>query len=124
MSWQRVLELARRQGMPVIVTDVAGREPMVVMPLEAYEAITEAPTSVDRPAVSLNPSPKETKSIRIPVVERNGEKSLFTELAKESFPIALESIAAPVEMVEGTGNTDISMEERFYLEPVDNESEA
>jgi nicotinamidase-related amidase len=35
MSLQRIIELARRQGMPVILTDVAGREPMVVLPLEA-----------------------------------------------------------------------------------------
>lgn len=41
MSLQRIIELARRQGMPVILTDVAGREPMVVLPLEAYEKMLE-----------------------------------------------------------------------------------
>lgn len=41
MSLQRVLELARRQGAPVIVTDVAGREPLVILPLEAYEQLLD-----------------------------------------------------------------------------------
>ena len=40
MSWQRILELAREQGMPVIVTDLAGRDSMVVMPLERFEQLT------------------------------------------------------------------------------------
>lgn len=39
MSWQRIMEVARKQGMPVIVTDVAGREPMVILPLEGYERL-------------------------------------------------------------------------------------
>ncbi len=43
MSLQRIIELARRQGMPVILTDVAGREPMVVLPLEAYEKMLDVP---------------------------------------------------------------------------------
>lgn len=41
MSLQRIIEVARRQGMPVILTDVAGREPMVVLPLEAYEKMLD-----------------------------------------------------------------------------------
>lgn len=41
MSWQRIIEVARRQGMPVIVTDVAGREPMVLMPLDGYERLLD-----------------------------------------------------------------------------------
>jgi hypothetical protein len=41
MSLQRIIELARRQGMPMIITDVAGREPMVVLPLEVYEGMLE-----------------------------------------------------------------------------------
>ncbi|MDP3793730.1 MAG: hypothetical protein Q8R07_03175, partial [Candidatus Uhrbacteria bacterium] len=34
MSWQRILELARQRGLPVIVTDIGGREPMAILPLE------------------------------------------------------------------------------------------
>ncbi len=41
MSWQRILEAARRQGMPVIVTDIAGREPMVLLPFDRYERMLE-----------------------------------------------------------------------------------
>lgn len=43
MSLQRVIELARRQGMPIVVTDVAGREPMVLLPLEIYEDLLNEP---------------------------------------------------------------------------------
>ena len=41
MSWQRIVELARRQKMPVIITDAAGLEPRVLLPLEKYEHLSE-----------------------------------------------------------------------------------
>jgi len=39
MSLQNVFESARKMGVPVIVTDPSGREPMVVLPLEQFEAM-------------------------------------------------------------------------------------
>jgi len=40
MSFQRIFDMVRRQGMPMVVTDSAGKEPVVVLPLEVYEALT------------------------------------------------------------------------------------
>ena len=45
MSLQRVLELARRQAMPVVITDIAGREPLVVLPLDIYESLVDGSAS-------------------------------------------------------------------------------
>ena len=39
MSLQRVLETARKMGVPVIVTDSAGLDPIVILPLEQFEAM-------------------------------------------------------------------------------------
>jgi hypothetical protein len=53
MSFQRILESARRMGAPLIVTDAAGREPMVVMSLQTYERLSEvAPALAPKPAAS------------------------------------------------------------------------
>ena len=59
MSLQRVLELARRQGMPVVVTDVAGREPLVILPLDIYEGLIDE-GSVPRPPTPPPASPTAT----------------------------------------------------------------
>ena len=39
MSLQRVFESARKLGLPVVVTDPAGREPFVLVPLDQFEAM-------------------------------------------------------------------------------------
>jgi PHD/YefM family antitoxin component YafN of YafNO toxin-antitoxin module len=41
MSLQRVIDIARKNGMPVVVTDPAGHYPMVVLSLEQFEAMAE-----------------------------------------------------------------------------------
>lgn len=55
MSLERVIEVGRRQGMPVIVTDVGGREPMVLLPLNAYERLLDAPS--ESPALLVDAGP-------------------------------------------------------------------
>lgn len=47
MSLQRVIDIARKNGMPVVVTDPAGHHPMVVLSLEQFEAMAEM-ESLDR----------------------------------------------------------------------------
>ena len=76
MSWQRIIEVARKQGMPVIVTDVAGREPMVLMPLNGYERLLdgatppstdEKPLYVAKNAVPKPPTPSSEPVLAVPV---------------------------------------------------------
>lgn len=64
MSWQRIIEVARKQGMPVIVTDVAGREPMVLLPLEGYERLVDGggvPKNEEKPHVSAKNVEKQSE---------------------------------------------------------------
>ena len=91
MSWQRIFEVARERKLPIIVTDLAGREPMVVMPLEEYERMGEQP-----------------KTIPIKM-----EK-------EEQIPLPKESPVVPPN--PGVIEDVLSLEERFYLEPMDEES--
>ncbi|MCC6563489.1 hypothetical protein IT087_01200 [Candidatus Uhrbacteria bacterium] len=97
MSFQRMLEMVRRQGMPLMVTDPDGREPMVVLPLEVYEALVEGGSAPAARAV-----PKQApvgEPIMVPV--RDGS-------APQPKPQIMPELLA-----------ELSMEERFYIEPLD-----
>lgn len=73
MSLQRVLELARRQNMAVVVTDVAGREPLVVLPLDTYERLLDQPPASEIKSRSPEPpksppsAPPQTPQAQTPV---------------------------------------------------------
>lgn len=95
MSWQRIFEVARERKLPIIVTDLAGREPMVVMPLEEYEKRAE-----------ILPLPEKPTIIPIKISEQ------------ESVPPPI----SPQPMDMGSLDDALSVEERFYLEPMDEES--
>lgn len=58
MSLQRVIEIGRKQGIPVIVTDIAGREPMVLLPLDTYERLLDAPSESAALMVDVAPAPR------------------------------------------------------------------
>lgn len=94
---QHVFESARKLGLPIIVTDPSGRDPMVVLPLDQFEAMAEG-TPVDRRA-SLKPAPI-----------LGGMTSPMPVL--EDLPPSVQE------------NAEITLDERFYLEPVDDESKA
>ncbi len=87
MSLQRTFEMARRHGMPIVVTDPNGKDPMVVLPLEAYETLLEG-------------APKKREPIVVPVRD--------------------ESSLAPLKVqIEPEFLAELSAEERFYVEPLD-----
>ena len=79
MSFQRIFELVRRQGMPLVVTDEGGKEPLVVLPFDMYEALMEG-----------GESKPEIKAMK-----------------KENL--------AP------SPDTEISLEERFYIETLEDQ---
>ena len=103
MSWQRILELAREQGMPVIVTDLDGRDSMVVMPLERFEQLTHHSkmNAGDRP-------------VRI---EING--SVTEKPRMEELPTIHQTLSEINESVGTNEISELSLEEKFYLEPLD-----
>ncbi len=97
MSIQHVFESARRLGLPVIVTDLGGRDPMVVLPLDQFEALaSESPVkSLAKLEPQIEPRPTEA-----PNSLRADNLDAFSDVAV---------------------NQDIPIDERFYLEPVDDE---
>ena len=101
MSFQRILETARRMGSPLIVTDAAGREPMVVMTLQAFERLGEQKEQKVQMVAEVAP-------VSVPVIEKSEPSSLLQEIAIQV-----------MENPEMAQDSEISMEERFYLEPVE-----
>jgi hypothetical protein len=95
---QHVFESARRLGLPVIVTDPSGRDPMVVLPLDQFEAMADGGAVPERKGPQKGPLP-------------------FTETI------------APAPRMEGISPTSVesaemSLDERFYLEPVEDQPTA
>jgi hypothetical protein len=112
MSWQRILAFARERDLPVIVTDIAGREPLVVMPFAQFEELSMKET---RPALSKLASLESLE----PRVTKNREVSLEDVIMPFSEEPAIKMGDIGVEKGE------LSLEEQFYLEPIEEgESEA
>jgi hypothetical protein len=116
MSLQRVFESARKLGVPVIMTDPAGREPMVVLTLEQFEAIAGTNEAVKEPVqtngrrgrpASRRPAESPKDEDFIFQTDEPGSRPMPTEPLLEDFPSQ-----APTE-------AEISLDERFYLEPLD-----
>ena len=112
MSWQRILELARQRNFPVIVTDVAGREPLVIVPFAEYERMGEGGGGKMQEASS-----KRQEGIR----RQDLETEAFVEFEAEELQKQVDAaVAGLVQAPSGEGS--MSLEERFYLEPVEEES--
>jgi hypothetical protein len=114
MSFQRVIETARRTGVPVIMTDVAGREPMVILSLEQFEAMAGDVNARESAAAPRREVKKEKVTI-----DEDVERAL-AELAAEKANARLNEVAADVQ--QGNAEEGLSIEERFYLEPVEDKS--
>ncbi len=113
MSFQRMFEMARRHGVPVVVTDKEGKDPMVILPLEVYEALTDGSAPATRPSA---PAPEASEPIVVPV--RAGGESAPKSTGR------LERMAVEVnrgfdEQVTQTDLADLSLEERFYIETME-----
>ena len=100
--------------MPMIVTDIAGREPMVILPLADYEAAFEAPAVRSAVVPSFQPEP-ETVPVPISVKMERPAPARPAEPEIRSMPEMAE-VGPEVPMSEG-----VSLEERFYLEPVEDD---
>lgn len=123
MSLQRILELARRKGVPVVVTDIGGREAMVVMPFDEYERLSEngsAEPKMQKRRVPMEPIVTPTPEIRRELVREEtnmGEVQKAAEMRDERMEALMEAISVP----PASESASLSLEEQFYLEPVDSE---
>jgi hypothetical protein len=97
-------------GIPVIVTDPSGRDPLVVLPLEQFEAMSG---DVGEKPVTSGHLPVERGQ------EKEGQKKPI-KLATESQSEAKFNVPS-FEMPPMPMSDEISLEERFYLEPTDDE---
>jgi hypothetical protein len=106
MSIQHVLESARKLGLPIILTDLGGRDPLVVLPLEQFEAMA-------------GESPAKSRTVKQTGAVSRGSSDL--ERLSPAMSATATSLSADldalvdVEVAAG----DIPLDERFYLEPVD-----
>lgn len=135
MSFQRILELARRNGLPMVVTDVAGREPMVLLPLGEFERLTEGSGGAERPPMSPVspqptpvvpvytpiPTPEPVRSAASPIPERPENKEPVVQIEDVPPPQkptpTLESVLETISVAPTQDPVVESMEERFYLDP-------
>lgn len=107
-------------GSPLIVTDAAGREPMVVITLQAFERLSEVASGQKsiksiKSAMSAQEEPTVTEFASMPAPEPAPAKTESPSLLRE---IAIQVMDSP-EMAE---ESEISLEERFYLEPMGEET--
>lgn len=117
MSWQRVIETARKTGMPIIITDPAGREPMVILPLEQFEAMVSEPVTKTR-SVS-QPSPLSDL-----LVSRKQEvDDILAEQMAQQFKNRMENAASSLESMTDLSSPEIPLEEGFYLEPIEDKNQ-
>lgn len=119
MSWPQVFKTARRLGAPVIVTDQAGQDPLIILSLEIYEGLADQEGTAKRQPRSRSTEPDES------IFELQPEEALPVTssriLAKESQKIQDETEIGEQEAEVGN-NQEISLDERFYFEPLDDES--
>ncbi|PIP60807.1 hypothetical protein COX00_01255 [Candidatus Uhrbacteria bacterium CG22_combo_CG10-13_8_21_14_all_47_17] len=122
MSWQRILETARRNGFPVVVTDIAGREPMVVMPLDAYEALSSQKEKnsggFDDQSYSVEVGGSEIRTVE-PILDEFNDKSF--ENVGATMPEMEEKKVLHVEEAQKSDDEELALEDRFFLEPTESQ---
>jgi len=118
MSLQRVFESARKLGVPVIMTDPAGREPLVIVSLEQFEAMagsSDAAPAEIQPAASRKPARP---------VQHQPEAVFNQGMPANDAPRQPERTEPVFEDIQmgAQQNPEISLDERFYLEPLEDGS--
>jgi len=131
MSWKRILKSVRRMNMPVIVTDDEAKKPLIILTLEKYEQLMnkfEQFEDFEMPDDSGNS--ESVESLYRTADPAEGIKSAFEFLdskeekiqelpldsEKINYKVADNTIKTHVEQMPE--NTEISLEDRFYFEPL------
>jgi len=127
----RVIALARRTGAGVVITDSAGVDPMVVMPLAEYERLLDG-------GVSAPPARGEGSRVKDMRMEDDGSldayKNIVPEVSDASAPVETGVSGSAEEVMRpdipsnfarkkpvnagAHGGGDLE-EEHFYLEPIE-----
>lgn len=129
MSWQKIFNTARRFGTPVIVTDQAGVDPMVILPFDIYEGLISESGGVNTYATKpktkkgldrmADPDVSTESVMEIPYEDVENQKNGSVEPFN-----SLKTIKKTEELTDLSPDSledDISLEERFYFEPMEDE---
>lgn len=117
-QFSRLLRLARRTGDRLIVTDEQGGEPIVILPIDEYEALIDSALGPDFGGEGVEEEefealpPKNHSAHRQMTVEREPEPIEIEEAEEE-----LESIEVP----EIEGHVERSSAEEVFMAPVESE---
>jgi hypothetical protein len=111
----RLLRFAQRTGDRLIITDAEGKEPVVILPLDEYEALIESRSSKPESVRGRDGSPTRP-------YENSEEEEESVDLAEiEAAVEAVNREATPEpKIVPITRKTQPSEpgEEQFYMEPI------
>lgn len=111
MSLKNVLDTARRLGIPVVVTNEDGEAAQVIMPFEDFAAMVGATSPLSR-------KPRVTKKDK-------GEDEIAEALADLTIERMSDKVREAADRLErdmGVRENDQGfLEDRFYLEPIDDE---
>lgn len=111
MSLKNVLDTARRLGIPVIVTDEDGEAAQVVMPFDDFAAMVGQAT----------PSPRKPRVTK----KDKGEDEIAEALADLTIECMSDQAREAADRLERDmgvrENGQGFLEDRFYLEPIDDE---
>jgi len=115
-QFKRIIELVRRTGDRLVVTDPEGREPVVVMDLDEYEAMLEAIGIGASPMFGDEPSfedeiPPELLGVDEADLEPIEEPD---PMLREAFPLDSSNLSEELPQDEGPND-----DEQFYLEPIE-----
>lgn len=129
MAWQKIFNTARRFGTPVIVTDQAGTDPMVILPFDIYEGLISESGGVSVNLVKprnkkgldrmAEPDASVESILEIPYEDVENQKNGLTEPINDIKNI--KKINDLPDMAPDSLVEDISLEERFYFEPMEDE---
>jgi hypothetical protein len=117
MSFQRIFEMVKRQGMPLIITDGQGKKPLIVLPLDAYEALLDSKDAF----LSTGETLGENEPDVVPVQESAASQEVtgsapVLDVASEQAPAFSRERGSEKDLI-----SELSVEERFYIEPINNE---
>jgi len=110
MSLSNILDTARKLGIPVIITNDRGESPQVIMPFEDFASMVGVTTSA-------------SKRPRVSTTEKDEDEEIaqaLADIAREEVERATKREEKPVEM-PSSGKEEF-IEDRFYFEPIDEET--
>ena len=120
----RLLQLAKKTGDTLIVTDPDGHEPVVIMDVAKYEALLDLGTLAQDSEETYEDMPFEDL-----YGEEELDDDLFLPEIEQALPVDANDLFVPEEVTREASvidegepdpdNEDEDGEERFYLEPIE-----